>query len=58
MILCGGNSKDFRPLLIKHGARVIFKDAPDTPPKQYHRSEVTPLGRTPKNGEKKEETEA
>ncbi len=37
--------------------RVIFKDSPDTPPKQYHRSEVTPLGRTPKNSEKKEEAE-
>lgn len=37
--------------------RVIFKDAPDTPPKQYHRSEVTPLGRAPKNSDKKEETE-
>ena len=37
--------------------RVIFKDSPDTPPKQYHRSEVTPLGRAPKNSEKKEETE-
>ena len=36
--------------------RVILKDSPDTPPKQYHRSEVTPLGRAPKNGEKKEET--
>ena len=37
--------------------RVIFKDAPDTPPKQYHRSEVTPLSRAPKNSDKKEETE-
>ena len=37
--------------------RVIFKDSPDTPPKQYHRSEVTPLGKSPKNSEKKEETE-
>ena len=37
--------------------RVIFKDSPDTPPKQYHRSEVTPLGRAPKNSEKKEESE-
>ena len=36
--------------------RVIFKDSPDTPPKQYHRSEVTPLGRAPKNSENKEET--
>ena len=35
--------------------RVIFKDSPDTPPKQYHRSEVTPLGKAPKNSEKKEE---
>ncbi len=37
--------------------RVVFKDSPDTPPKQYHRSEVTPLGKAPKNSEKKEETE-
>ena len=37
--------------------RVIFKDSPDTPPKQYHRSEVTPLGKAPKNAEKAEETE-
>ena len=37
--------------------RVIFKDSPDTPPKQFHRSEVTPLGKAPKNSEKKEETE-
>ena len=36
--------------------RVIFKDSPDTPPKQYHRSEVTPLGKAPKNAEKAEET--
>ena len=36
--------------------RVILKDSPDTPPKQYHRSEVTPLGRAPKNSENKEET--
>ena len=36
--------------------RVILKDSPDAPPKQYHRSEVTPLGRAPKNGEKKEDT--
>ena len=36
--------------------RVIFKDSPDTPPKQYHRSEVTPLGRAPKNNENKEES--
>ena len=36
--------------------RVIFKDSPDTPPKQYHRSEVTPLGKSPKNAEKTEET--
>jgi hypothetical protein len=35
--------------------RVIFKDSPDTPPKQYHRSEVTPLGKAPKNAEKTEE---
>jgi cell fate regulator YaaT (PSP1 superfamily) len=35
--------------------RVIFKDSPDTPPKQYHRSEVTPLGKAPKNSEKKED---
>ncbi len=35
--------------------RVIFKDSPDTPPKQYHRSEVTPLGKAPKNSENKEE---
>ena len=37
--------------------RVIFKDSPDTPPKQYHRSEVTPLGKPPKNSEKKEEAQ-
>ena len=37
--------------------RVIFKDSPDTPPKQYHRSEVTPLGKAPKNSEKEEKTE-
>ncbi|MBQ7391897.1 MAG: stage 0 sporulation family protein [Clostridia bacterium] len=37
--------------------RVIFKDSPDTPPKQYHRSEVTPLGKAPKNAEKQEEKE-
>ena len=37
--------------------RVIFKDSPDTPPKQYHRSEVTPLGKSPKNAEKTEKTE-
>ena len=36
--------------------RVILKDSPDTPPKQYHRSEVTPLGKAPKNTEKAEET--
>ena len=36
--------------------RVIFKDSPDTPPKQYHRSEVTPLGKSSKNAEKTEET--
>ena len=36
--------------------RVILKDSPDTPPKQYHRSEVTPLGKAPKNVEKTEET--
>ena len=36
--------------------RVILKDSPDTPPKQYHRSEVTPLGKAPKNAEKTEET--
>ena len=35
--------------------RVIFKDSPDTPPKQYHRSEVTPLGKAPKIAEKTEE---
>ena len=38
--------------------RVILKDSPDTPPKQYHRSEVTPLGKSPKGGEKKEEEAA
>ena len=37
--------------------RVILKDSPDTPPKQYHRSEVTPLGKAPKNSEKEEKTE-
>ena len=37
--------------------RVLLKDSPDTPPKQYHRNEVTPLGKTPKNAEKTEETE-
>ena len=37
--------------------RVIFKDSPDTPPKQYHRSEVTPLGKAPKNAEKTEKIE-
>ena len=37
--------------------RVIFKDSPDTPPKQYHRSEVTPLGKAHKNAEKAEEKE-
>lgn len=37
--------------------RVIFKDSPDTPPKQYHRSEVTPLGKSPKNAEKAEKAE-
>ena len=37
--------------------RVIFKDSPDTPPKQYHRSEVTPLGKAPTNAEKAEEKE-
>ena len=36
--------------------RVVLKDSPDTPPKQYHRSEVTPLGKAPKNTEKTEET--
>ena len=35
--------------------RVVFKDSPDAPPKQYHRSEVTPLGKATKNGEKAEE---
>ena len=35
--------------------RVILNDSPDTPPKQYHRSEVTPLGKASKNSEKKEE---
>ena len=38
--------------------RVILKDSPDTPPKQYHRSEVTPLAKSPKGGEKKEEEAA
>ena len=37
--------------------RVILNDAPDTPPKQYHRSEVTPLGKSHKNTEKAEEKE-
>ena len=37
--------------------RVIFKDSPDTPPKQYHRSEVTPLGKAPKNAENVEKIE-
>lgn len=37
--------------------RVILKDSPDTPPKQYHRNEVTPLGKAPKNSEKKEDSE-
>ena len=37
--------------------RVIFKDSPDTPPKQYHRSEVTPLGKAPKSSEKREGSE-
>ena len=32
--------------------RVLLKDAPDTPPKQYHRSEVVVLGK-----EKRENTE-
>ena len=35
--------------------RVILKDSPDAPPKQYHRNEVTPLGKSTKNSEKKEE---
>ena len=38
--------------------RVILKDSPDTPPKQYHRSEVTPLAKSPKGSEKKEEEAA
>ena len=37
--------------------RVILKDSPDTPPKQYHRNEVTPLGKANKVAEKKEEEE-
>ena len=37
--------------------RVIFKDSPDTPPKQYHRSEVTPLGKAHQNPKKAEEKE-
>ena len=37
--------------------RVIFKDSPDTPPKQYHRSEVTPLGKAPKTAENAEEAQ-
>ena len=37
--------------------RVIFKDSPDTPPKQYHRSEVTPLKKATKNTENIEENE-
>ena len=37
--------------------RVILKDSPDTPPKQYHRNEVTPLGKSARNVEKKEEEE-
>lgn len=37
--------------------RVILKDSPDTPPKQYHRNEVTPLGKANKVTEKKEEEE-
>lgn len=37
--------------------RVVLKDSPDTPPKQYHRSEVTPLGKAPKNTENAEEIE-
>ncbi len=35
--------------------RVILKDSPDTPPNQYHRSEVTLLGKAPKNAEAAEE---
>jgi cell fate regulator YaaT (PSP1 superfamily) len=35
--------------------RVILKDSPDTPPAQYHRSEVTLLGKAPKNAEATEE---
>jgi len=32
--------------------RVILKDSPDTPPKQYHRDEVTVLGKDRKNQSK------
>ena len=38
--------------------RVLLKDSPDAPPKQYHRNEVTLLGKSPKNAEKTEEEEA
>lgn len=38
--------------------RVLLKDSPDAPPKQYHRNEVTILGKSPKNAEKTEEEEA
>ena len=37
--------------------RVVLKDSPDTPPKQYHRNQVTLLEKSPKNAEKAEETE-
>ena len=37
--------------------RVILKDSPDTPPKQYHRSEVTVIGKAKReNNEKKEDS--
>jgi cell fate regulator YaaT (PSP1 superfamily) len=37
--------------------RVVLKDSPDTPPKQYHRSTVTVIGKANReNNEKKEDS--
>ncbi len=35
--------------------RVVLKDSPDTPPKQYHRNDVTVLGKSNRGGEAKKD---
>ena len=68
LLVMGGNGSFVDTLILGIGTvisinplagtiRVVLKDSPDTPPKQYHRSEVTPLGKAPKNTENAEEIE-